>query len=274
MSLSFTCPSCKAHMEVPDDLAGQSGQCPRCQHVFTIPSPKAPPFIPVGKPVAGAPTKIPPYDPWAKEPARDDSRPLSSAGRPRRARAMPPQPSGPVWPWLVGILGALVVGGLLFASFLVLVAWRKPMSFDHRNAIKQQIPPVVVQNQRVTVGRFDGQRAFFFDGVFQVKADLSPNDPQDPTRFGCKRKRYDIELRAFQNYAIEVDGAQFDPRIRLEPMNDFPRESGGFNRNTLLFYTPQFNNQMVTIYVSSNQPANGQFTLTVREQHRQKPFFP
>ena len=273
MSLSFTCPSCKAHMEVPDDLAGQSGQCPRCQLVFTIPSPKAPPYIPVGKPVAGAPTKIPPHDPWAKEPPRDDNRPFSSAGRPRRARAVPPQPSGPVWPWLVGIVGALVVGGMLFASFLVLVAWRKPVSFDNRQAIKNQIPPVGVRPQRVTVGRLEEQRAFLFDGIFQVKADLSPNDPPDPFRFGCKRKRYDIELRQGQTYVIEADGVQFDPRLRLEPNAEFHRESGGFNRNTQIVFAPRID-QFVAIYVSSNQPANGPYTLTVREANRPKPFIP
>ena len=58
MSISFACPECKVQIEVADEHAGQSGQCPRCQNVMIIPSGKQP--LPT---MAGA---APAADPWAK----------------------------------------------------------------------------------------------------------------------------------------------------------------------------------------------------------------
>ncbi len=35
MSLLITCPECKKHLQVPDDLLGKKVQCPECKHTFT-----------------------------------------------------------------------------------------------------------------------------------------------------------------------------------------------------------------------------------------------
>lgn len=275
MSLTFNCPSCRAQMEVADELAGQTGQCPRCKEVFPIPSPKAPMAVPTARPVGAKPTKIPPLDPWGKEPPRDEDAPRSRTGdRPRRNRPAP-QPSGPVWPWLVGIGGVLAVGGLLFASFLVLVSYRKPISNDPRHQIKQQQAQIALfNNQLTTMGRLEGQQAFMQDGIFQVKADLNTNDGADRNNPACRVKRYDIQLIANQTYVIEMDSNAFDCRVRLERMNQVMDERGFFgNRNAQILFR-SFDTQIYTVYATSAVPANGPFTLTVREQHRMKPFIP
>jgi len=239
-------------------------------------------MVPVGKTVPGAPSRVPPIDPWANDaPRNDEDRPRSRTGesaRPRRARAIPPQPSGPAWPWFVGILGAFVVGGLLFSAFLVLVGYRQRTGIDPRQAIKQQQPPpqqLMVHGQRITAGQFDGNRAFLQEDVFQVKAHLDNNDPIDPNHFNNpRRKRYDIELIAFRPYVIEMESPQFDCRTRVEE-NGFLNREDGFpgQRNVTIFFTPQ-QNQIFTIYASSVDPANGPFTLTVRGMNRPKPQVP
>lgn len=268
-------------MEVGDELAGQTGQCPRCQHVFTIPSPKQPMPTLVGKAVPSAPTRIPPADPWAQDVPREEDKPRSGAGRPRRVRAAPKQPSGPIWPWFVGILGALVVGGLLFSSFLVLALWRKSVTkIAHVGMMPPpqvgfDIPPplqVMVNNQRVTVGVLDGQRAFMQNGVFQVKTELNNIDPIDNR--GCRTKRFEIELLRDRTYVFEQDSNQFDSLVRIETFNVFVDENGfRFNRNARVMYTP-LETQVYTIIATSVDPAFGAFTLTVREQGMPKPFVP
>src|SRR5215475_13421618 len=35
MSQLITCPECKKHLQVPDDLIGKQVQCPECKHTFT-----------------------------------------------------------------------------------------------------------------------------------------------------------------------------------------------------------------------------------------------
>ena len=121
MSLSFACPSCRAFMEVADELAGRSGQCPRCQHVFVVPSPALglPKPTLAGKAIP-ATEMIPPTDPWAEE----KPKPSPRSGRPRRVHSVPPAPSGPLWPWFIAVPLGLVVAVLLFSSFIVLVSWR------------------------------------------------------------------------------------------------------------------------------------------------------
>ena len=105
-----------------------------------------------------------------------------------------PQPRGPVWPWLVGILGALVVGGLLFSSFIVLIAYRKPFS----PPVDLSLPASAKKTQRVVVGRLEEKRAFFQDGAFQVRTSLSPSDPADLENPMCRAKRFDVELTALK----------------------------------------------------------------------------
>ena len=275
MSLSFACPECKAQMEVPDDLAGQAGQCPRCQHVFTIPSPQQALPVLVAKALPGEPTKIPPTDPWAKHEPRERDRPRrSESPRPRRPRPAP-KPSGPLWPWFVGILGAFIVGSLLFSSFLVLVLWRKPVTHHVNLGIHPE--PIVIDNQRITAGGLEGRLAILDNGVFQVRTELTPNDPPDPKDFRgiLRSKQYDVELIAFKSYVIEQESNQILSLVRIEDgrVELQRRQAFGNMRSAQMFFTP-IRTQIYTVYAGSTNPANGPFTLTIREQNRMKPVVP
>jgi DNA-directed RNA polymerase subunit RPC12/RpoP len=269
MSLSFNCPQCKAHIQVADDMAGQSGQCPRCEHIFVIPSPSQPlPAKPRSTPTA---EKVPPSDPWAKTESRKDDKRAEGPARRRRRTPAPTVPSGPVWPWILGVAGALVIGVLLLSSFFVLVLWRRPeppIQIDPHTEVK-------VDFRRPIAGRIEGQRAFLEDGVFQIRTALEPNDPADPQEFNCKCKRYEIELRGDRTYMIEQDSVQFAPFVRVENIN---RQQFGQNgmpgvRNTHVRFAPP-QTGIYIVYASCVDPAFGEFTLTIRDANVAKPFVP
>ncbi len=40
MDVNVHCPSCDAQIFVPQEAAGRRARCPKCRHVFTVPSPK------------------------------------------------------------------------------------------------------------------------------------------------------------------------------------------------------------------------------------------
>lgn len=42
MAIEFNCPSCDAPLEASDDLAGETGKCPKCESPVTIPDPPEP----------------------------------------------------------------------------------------------------------------------------------------------------------------------------------------------------------------------------------------
>lgn len=265
MSLSFNCPRCMAHIQVADEMAGQTGQCPRCEHVFVIPSPSQPlPAKPRGAPTA---ENVPPIDPWEeKESRQEDKEPAR-----RRRRTPSSVPGGPVWPWIVGVAGAVVIGILLLCSFFVLVLWRRPeppIRIDQHTEVKSDF-------RRPTVGRIEGQRAFLDNGVFQIRTALEQNDAADPQEFNCKCKKFEIELRGDRTYMIEQDSMQFDPFLRVENMN---RQQLGLNgqrglRNAKVRFAPP-ETGIYIVYASSVDPAFGEFTLTVRDVNMAKPVVP
>jgi predicted Zn finger-like uncharacterized protein len=41
MSYMITCPECRKQLQVPDNLLGQTVQCPECKHIFTAVAPHA-----------------------------------------------------------------------------------------------------------------------------------------------------------------------------------------------------------------------------------------
>jgi DNA-directed RNA polymerase subunit RPC12/RpoP len=57
--IRFACPGCSSTFSVPDEKAGKSGKCPKCQAQFIIPqpegSPAAPPPLPANAPAPGPP---------------------------------------------------------------------------------------------------------------------------------------------------------------------------------------------------------------------------
>src|ERR1700686_3648858 len=139
MSISFACPQCKAQVEVGDEFAGHAGQCPRCQNVIAIPSASQPTPVLVAEAMP------------ALNEAKPKPRPaLSKEPRRRRSPPAPTKPFGPIWPWAVGALAALVFTGLLISSLAVLVFWRRPAPTQKGDApaadlkALQKVGPVVV----------------------------------------------------------------------------------------------------------------------------------
>jgi len=266
MSVSFACPECKAKIEVGEEHVGHAGQCPRCQNVFVIPSQMQPLPILVGADASPREDPKPRRRAEAKEPP----------ARPRRTPSKPKQPAGPIWPWVVGIFAALVMAALLFSSFAVLVFWRRPeptrpvVLADHKH---------VVMNQAlgVTVGRLEGQRAFMQNGVFQIRSELTVNDPIDPKPGPAhilRCKRFEIELRNDRTYVLELDSNHFDSYIRVENLqrNEWDVGQQGVRNARLVFNPPR--TSVFTVFASCMDPALGSFTLTIREQNVPKPFVP
>ena len=266
MPLSFACPGCKAQIEVGDELAGLTGQCPRCQRLLIVPTPQQPQPILLdenGMPVS---QPVPVAAPVPKALWRDpEPRSRSERDAPRRrVRPAPKEPSGPMWPWALGIFGAIVVGGLLFASFLVLVFWR-PKSNAPR--------PVEVQQKRVEFKPMvERQRAQLQNGVFQARSALTNDDMFD--RRGHRCKVYEVELRADVDYVLDMKSAQFDAEIRLESfdgrMLDNRQNLPGHLQASMGFRPLQ--TEIFVVHATSVNPGTiGEFTLTIRELDKVAP---
>ena len=127
----------------------------------------------------------------------------------------------------------------------------------------------------VLVGRLDGQRLFFQDGVFQVRSRLTPQDPMHPPLFMNRHKRYEVELRGNFHYVVEVDSPHFASCIRLEDRFNGLKTENRFpiNGQVSVDFIPQFTDTFVVIVTTVN-PGFGEFTLTVREANRLKPMGP
>jgi predicted Zn finger-like uncharacterized protein len=264
MSISFACPECKAKIEVGEEHVGHAGQCPRCQKVIVIPSPMQPMPILVGDDAAPREEPKPRRRAEAKEPP----------ARPRRTAAAPKQPAGPIWPWVVGVFGAVAIAALLFGSFAVLVFWRRPEP-ARPGAFVDLKHGAIKQANGVTVGRLEGQRAVMQNGVFQIRSELHQNDPFDLDHNNSRCKRYDIELIAGRDYILELETNQFDSELRIEDLHG-PMRTGFGNRGARVAridYRPQFTDIYI-IYATSPNPAFGNFTLTIREQNRPRPVVP
>lgn len=274
MSISFACPGCRVQIEVADEHAGESGQCPRCQRVVVIPSPTKP------MPLATTAETVPPADPWAepREKPRSKPRPADTdEARPRRSRAAaePKKPMGPIWPWIVGVFGAIIVASLLFSSLLVLVLWRRAEPTRPPQVVEIKQPEQQIK-ATVTVGRLEGNRAFLQNGVFQIRSDLNQNDRFDPDLPRSRCKRIEIELVGNRDYVVEMESNQFDCEVRLETINEnvLRMDNGqrGFRAARIDHFVPR--QELLVIYATSLDPAFGAFTLTVREANRPKPFVP
>jgi hypothetical protein len=267
MSISFACPECKAQIEVADEHAGQSGQCPRCERVIVIPSPKQP------QPVLAGANVPSPSEPWRpREAGGSKPRPVDADEpvRPRRARTMAP-PAGPTWPWVVGVFAAVVAAVLLFASFIVLVSWRKP---DPR---RRKMDIVVFKEQptdRVAVGVLDDRRRVFLEkGIFKLDSELNQRDQID---FGAPRnspcKIYQIELLANQNYVFELETGHFDSEIRLEQAGQLLQAGTGKGGAMARFeFQPRFT-QVHNVIVTTTNRNLGHFTLTIQERQPMQKF--
>src|SRR5258708_40064992 len=88
MSQLVSCPECKKHLQVPDDLMGKKVQCPECKHTFTAQAPeeeevKSKPGTSIAK---SSPTKKAEWDRKADadDDDDDDDRKANSGKKKRR----------------------------------------------------------------------------------------------------------------------------------------------------------------------------------------------
>lgn len=264
MAIAFSCPSCKAHVQVGDDLAGQTGQCPLCERLIIIPSSAKP--MPILLDADGNPVPI--LAPM-KTPPREESKPKSSRyDEPRRARRAAPvekKPTGPMWPWALGILAGIAIVGLLLSSFIVLCAYRP---IEPRTNV--QVLEINRNKPRASmIGKLEGNRATLQDGVFQVRGVLTRNDP---VHLNGRYKPYNVELRGNVHYVMEVDSDHFPAAIRLEDRRGkiLLENRNPINGNVMIAHVPPFTDEFTVIATSMN-PAFGEFTVTIREAHRMKP---
>lgn len=235
MSLAFPCPGCQVTIEVPDNSAGQQGRCPQCGNEFIIP-PSA------------------------------QYRPVESP--PRRPR-VETQPRVPLWPWLVGLLGFLIVGSLLLSSCGALLLYRKtPTQYPYYGG------SVVVDGQRILTGRLEGQTALLSDGVFHVRSELRNTDPADIDNPARKCKQYDIEFRAGRTYVIEMESQQYDCLLRIEQFGRVAQQDGQPTlRKARIVFRPQ-QTAVYNVYATSLFPATGPFSFSVRDQAPGQPVGP
>lgn len=239
-------------MEVPDEHAGLSGQCPRCKRVFTIPTSNAPPVR------RATPVKPPPVP----DAERDISRP-SKNRRPRR-EPIPPTPRGPVWPWLVGLPAVLLVSGLLFSSLMVLGFHRR--SAPPRPAIAALSTNASPIGNIVSVGKLDGNRVQLEGGAFGLKSLLTPADPLDGRWNGSRSKRFLVEMQAGKQYKIEMESARFNPYIALyAPTGAILKSAGHGNNKTMLEYFNAGDPIVITLHAANVNQGLGAFSLTITE---------
>ncbi len=255
MSIAFTCPECEARMEVPDDHAGLSGQCPRCKHVFVIPSASAP-----QKPRVVASAAQPPPIPEEKVDVA-----LPRRGRRTRRELPPPPPRGPAWPWLVGIPAFLAVASILFAALMVLSFYRK--SPAPRPSIANLTADSDPGSDGVLRGKLEGKQVHLAGGEFAIRSIITPTDPVG-TRINANReKRYTIELQQGKRYTISAESTRFDPFVELRnPAGQVMRSAGAFGNNKAHLEFDARDAGVYTLHASSMNQGLGLFTLMITER--------
>jgi len=85
MPIRFQCPHCAKTLEVPDDFAGESGDCPGCGGDIVVPAASAAPPAAPAAPVPPAAPAPPAAEPAEPAPA---SRPARASSRRRRPKAL------------------------------------------------------------------------------------------------------------------------------------------------------------------------------------------
>jgi len=266
MAISFSCPNCKAHVQVGDELAGHTGQCPLCERLIVIPSNAQP--APMLLDADGNPVRM---SPPVKMPPPLDLKPKSPrCDTPRKARQralIEKKPSGPRWPWALGTVGGFTVIVLLISSVVALFAYRPREPAYHVIVIEQTRPRLGA----ALVGQLDGNRAFLADGVFQVRTTLRADDEFEALR-NRHQKRYLVELRGNIPYVFDMDSTVLRSAIRVEDRNgnvlrDDRNPAPG---NASIAFMPPFTDTY-TVVVTTTQPGFGEYTLTIYEQARMKP---
>ena len=276
MSISFACPQCWAQVEVGDEFAGHAGQCPRCQSVIAIPSATQPAPVPSKKetpppPPREAKSKPKPRPRMAEEPRR------------RRPPPEPAKPFGPIWPWLVGGLAAIVFVGLMVSSVAVLAFWRQPVVTPKRDDPPAGLNALQMNAPVATIGRLEGKKAILQGGVFQARARFTDADfinfVDGQVGARGRSRDFEIDMRANKDYTLEYESPHFDCYLNIDNIGrnfEWPplaKAGARGNRVARMNFRPPIDGAY-RITVSSFDPAVGEYTLTIREREMPRPFVP
>lgn len=264
MALSFACPGCKTLIQVGEELAGQTGQCPRCEQLLLIPSPQAPVAMLLdaeGKPIPPTPPPPLPSRKPAPTVAPEQDKPRS------RRRSVEKKPSGPTWPWAIGIGGAVLVFILLFSSFIALFTYRPRAAHSNLIVVPQKLPNFDVNG--VTHGRLNGNVAVMDNGIFRIRGRFADEDINRGAGMdaGFPARRFKIHLNANVRYVLEMESKETSSYLRLENAVGGNIQSigqHGVKRARIDNPWLQWDGNY-TIYISNMERGLSDFTLTVRE---------
>src|ERR1043166_1659735 len=177
--------------------------------------------------------------------------------------------------WLIAAPLAIVVALGLGPAALVYAMLRGDEDANHL-AAEAKVLPAGVDLPEGAPKR--AMRVTEFNGVFQVRSDLTGNDVVYKYQAGAannnKRcKEYLVDLEAGKDYVIDLESNQFDAFLRLGQLNGaqiaVDDDSGG-NLNSRIRFTPVESGTYVITATALNA-GFGPFTLTVRETRFKKP---
>jgi hypothetical protein len=195
--------------------------------------------------------------------AEDDRR---DTPRPRRVKSR--RGKGSAMPWIIAGVGVAVVLFLLCAGTIAVVAF-VGMKGDHAGPKA----PVAVNNagDQVQLKQGTGRRVQLVNGRFEIKSDLSVQDPFDPDGQGHRCKLFQIDLQMGRSYVIDMTSPNndvLDPYLRIEDLNKnvlAEDDDSGGNLNARITYVARHTGPHIIVATSFHPEHLGPFTLTIRE---------
>lgn len=297
--MRLACEKCGKSLEVPENSAGKTVQCPICKTSFRVPTLSA---IVVGKAVEPAAVAVTADQP--KTPALNKKPTPTSAKSPDKRRAPDPDAStSRGTPWLVwGLLGMGAVGVLMFfcigvGGIIIAGAWQAQLAAEERIVEAKRIEvenELAMQRQRELereerdrqrmreaadekerakkneeVARLefppDAPRLEIRNGLAQVKAELTQQDARDGNRF-THRKVFLVRLDEGTTYDVQMKTlkAGFQPQCRIhkDTVNSLERNSA-FPVASLQFTPKQTGDYQIV--ATTDGTAFGEFTLAIRD---------
>lgn len=304
MAVSMLCPGCGVLFRAAAEAVGRPARCAQCDVVFVLGATSVPTRR-AAEPAPATAENLPPPPPPLPLPspaeplvapkilalAEPESPPVAEAPEAprsvRRSRPTSRRSSGSPWPIALAIGGGalvLLIGiGIVMAMVIARSERRRP-----------RIAPPVVAVQPAPAPRdvdFPGppgaqvQPALpgpplkrlpmtLQNGFANVQASLTNQDAIDRHRPGCRCKAYQVRLEAGKPYVIDLV-APFDAYLRIEEVGGAilrQDDDNGEGLNSRITFVPARTDTYVLIATSFG-PAQGNFTLTVRElRNQQRPF--
>jgi predicted Zn finger-like uncharacterized protein len=303
--ITFSCPGCQATFRLPDEMAGKSARCSKCNHKFTVPggvTAAAP--APVAKPPQPAPPPAPP--PPAKKVALNpvpevleaeiiDDEPVA------RRRAEP--------------MEAEVIDDAAFEERPRSRRSRRDEDDDYGRRDEGEDGRDRPRRRRrrrqagslgwvlATLGGISFVLAIFFGfmmgvagssrarivpagggggggpgpgividapaggGAFEEDNQLTRGDPLDKVMFRSRAKQYRREMQAGKTYVIDLQSNAFDAFLRLEgPNGEILAQNDDFQGlNSRIVFQPQRTDNYV-IVATSLDGRIGPYRIIIREQ--------